>query len=100
MVVTTPPSTRRPASSLSVISVCRIGAGSASPLVSITMRSNGVEVSSSTPLQQALKGLRQVGADFAAQTTGREFDDTVLARFDEFVVEPDLAELVDDDGGA
>ena len=52
------------------------------------------------PPQQVLKGLRQVGADFAAQATGLQFDEAVFARFDELVVEPDLAELVDDDGGA
>jgi hypothetical protein len=64
---------------------------------------DAIERRSSTfvkPLQQALKGLRQVGANFATQTTSREFDDTVFARFDEFMVEPDLAELIDDDGGA
>jgi hypothetical protein len=47
-----------------------------------------------------LQGLRQVGADFAAQAAGLEFDEAVLARFDQLVVEADLAELVDDDGRA
>ena len=99
-VVTTPPSTRRPAMSASVISVCRIGAGSASPLVSITMRSNGVQRPLVAPPQQVLQGLRQVGADFAAQAAGLQLDEAVLARFDQLVIESDLAELVDDDGGA
>src|SRR5262249_60083132 len=53
-----------------------------------------------TPLQHVLKGLRQIGADFAAQAPGREFDEAVLARFDQLVVETDLTELIDNDGRA
>src|SRR5262249_57066320 len=52
------------------------------------------------PLQHVLQGLRQVGADFAAQAAGLEFNEAVLARFHELVVEADLAELVDNDGRA
>src|SRR4029434_2724931 len=53
-----------------------------------------------TPLQHVLQGLCQVGADFAAQAAGLEFDEAVLARFDELVVETDLAELIDNDSRA
>ena len=49
-------------------------------------------------MQQVLKGLRQVGADLTAQAARLQFDEAVLARLDELVVEPNLAELVDDDG--
>ncbi len=52
------------------------------------------------PPQEVIKGLRQVGADLAAEAAGRQLDDAVFARFDELMVEPDLAELIDDDGGA
>ena len=52
------------------------------------------------PPQQVMQGLRQVGADLAAEAAGRQFDEAVFARFDELMVEPDLAKLIDDDGGA
>src|SRR2546425_908813 len=53
-----------------------------------------------TALQHVLQGLRQVGADLEAEAAGLEFDEAVLARFDQLVVETDLAELIDDDGRA
>ncbi len=53
-----------------------------------------------TPLQHVLNGLRQVSANLAAQAAGLEFDEAVLASFDELVVETDLAELVDNDSRA
>ena len=65
----------------------------------MTMRSKGAQRPSSRRRNRSCKGLRQVGADLAAETAGLQFDEAVLARFDEFVVEPDLAELIDDDGG-
>ena len=43
------------ATSASVISVCKIGAGSASPLVSMTMRSNGVHRPSSRRWSRSCK---------------------------------------------
>ena len=47
-----------------------------------------------------MNGLRQVSANLAAQAAGLELDEAVLARFDELVVETDLAELIDNDGRA
>src|SRR5262249_8568570 len=52
------------------------------------------------PLQYVFHGLRQVGADLAAQAAGFEFDEAVLARFDELVVETHLAEFIDNDSRA
>ena len=52
------------------------------------------------PPQQILQCLRQVGADFAAQAASGERNDAILARFDQLMIDSDLAELVDDDGGA
>ena len=48
------------------------------------------------PAQQILKGCDEVAAHRAAQAPGREQDHAVVGRLDEQVVEPDLAELVDD----
>src|SRR5207247_10647939 len=53
-----------------------------------------------TPLQHVLNGLRQVSANLAAQAACLELDEAVLARFDELVVETDLAELIDNDSRA
>ena len=50
--------------------------------------------------EQLSERLREIAAQLAAQTAGRELDKTVVARLDELVIEADLAELVDDDGGA
>ena len=66
----------------------------------MTMRSNGVQRPSSRRRNRSCKGLREVAADLAAQAAGLQLDEAVLARFDQLVVEADLAELVDDDGGA
>ena len=99
-VVTTPPSTSRPAMSASVINVCRIGAGSASPLVSITMRSNRVHRPSSRRRSRSCsvcaKSVRtlQHRQPVVSSMTLSSLD------FDQLMIESDLAELVDDDGGA
>ena len=50
--------------------------------------------------QQIVNGRREVIADLAAQASGLQLDQAVLARLDQLVIEADLAELVDDDGGA
>ncbi len=42
----------------------------------------------------------QVVADLAAQASGLQLDETVVAGLDELVIEADLAEFVDEDGGA
>ena len=84
----------------SVISACRIGAGSASPLVSMTTRSNGATVPCVAPPQHVLQRPHQVAADRAAQAAGLQLDEALLAGLDQLVVEPDLAELVDDHGRA
>ncbi len=53
-----------------------------------------------TAPQQIVNGRCEVVADFAAQASGLQLDQAVLARLDQVVVEADLAELVDDHGGA
>ena len=49
--------------------------------------------------QQVVERRGEVVADFAAQAAGLQFDEAVRAGLDQFVVEADLAEFVDDDGG-
>lgn len=48
---------------------------------------------------QVLQGADEVAADGAAEAAGVEEDGGVVEGFDEEVVEADLAELVDEDGG-
>jgi hypothetical protein len=47
-----------------------------------------------------MNGSCEIAADSAAQTSGLQLDQAVLARLDQVVVEADLAELVDDHGGS
>ena len=49
------------------------------------------------PAQQILEGGDEIAAHGAAKTTGREQDHVVVDSLDEQMIEPDLAELVDDD---
>ena len=51
------------------------------------------------PLDQAAQSPRQVFAHGAAQTTPRQFEDIALDKVDEVMIDRDLADLVDDDGG-
>src|SRR5207253_1743199 len=44
--------------------------------------------------------LGEIVADLAAQASGLQLDETVVARLNELVIEPDLAEFIDEDGGA
>ena len=48
---------------------------------------------------QVDQGRHQVAADGAADAAAGQVDDAFVGGFDQQVVEPDLAELVDDDGG-
>ena len=66
----------------------------------MTMRVNGTTDAFVAAPQQIVNGRREIAADFAAQAPGLQLDQAVLARLDEFVVEADRAELVDDHGGA
>ena len=50
------------------------------------------------PLVQIDQGCHQVAADGAADTAAGQIDDTLIARFDQQMIEPDLAEFVDDHG--
>ena len=77
-----------------------MGAGSASPLVSITTRVNGVTLPSIAALQHIVERRCEVVADFAAEAPCLQLDEAVLARLDQVVVEADLAELVDDHRGS
>jgi len=53
-----------------------------------------------TPPQQIVERRCEIVADLAAQASGLQRDDAVLAGLDQLVVEADLAELVDDDRGS
>jgi len=78
--------------------VCSTGAGSARPVVSSTARrklmASIVEVA-----QQVFQGADEVAAQRAAQAAALQHHHIVVDRFDEQMVKPDLAELVDDDDG-
>ena len=50
-------------------------------------------------IKKAAQRLRQVFADGAAQTTARQLDHAALDEIDEVMIDRDLADLVDDDGG-
>src|SRR5262249_56594134 len=50
------------------------------------------------PAQQVLERQRQVTAHGAAQTSGPQLNEALLARLDQIVVKADLSELVDDYG--
>ena len=84
------------ATALSVISACRIGAGSARPDVSISTRSNKPPARARKSNSVSTRSLR----------TAQHRQPVVSARNvsspdgDQVVVQADLAELVDDDGGA
>ena len=52
-----------------------------------------------TPLEKAAQGPRQVLAHGAAQTTSRQFEHIALDEVDQVMIDRDLADLVDDDGG-
>ena len=49
---------------------------------------------------QVLEGVDEIAAHGAAQTAAVELDHGLVADLEEVVVEADLTELVDDDGGA
>ena len=51
------------------------------------------------PLEQAAQGSRQILAHGAAQTTPRQLDHTALNKVDEVMIDRNLADFVDDDGG-
>ena len=52
------------------------------------------------PPQDILERQHQIAAHRAAQAAGLQLDEALLAGLDQVVVEPDLAELVDDHGRA
>ena len=52
------------------------------------------------PCEEAPGGAHQIAAHGAAHAAAVEQDDLLVARLDQQMVEPDLAELVDDHGGA
>ena len=51
------------------------------------------------PVKQGAQGARKILTDGAAQATARQFEHAPLDEIDEVVVDRDLADLVDDDGG-
>ena len=89
-----------PPSARSVAKVCRIGPGSASPLVSITIRAEPRHRAALALGDQAAQRDLQVGAGVAAEAAVAEQRDLVGAVAHQRVVDADAAELVDDDGGA
>ena len=77
-------------------SVYRIGPGSASPVVSITTRSNsGISPRSRRPSSPRNAPL-QIVADAAADAAALQQHDRLVHALDQQMVEPDLAELVDE----
>ena len=81
-----------------VSSVCRMGAGSASPVVSITTRRNPGHLPTGAPLEQRAKARQHVFANGAAQAARGEQEDVVVERFEQEMVDTDLAEFIDEDG--
>ncbi len=53
----------------------------------------------SAPVEQAAQGTRQILAHGAAQAAARQFDNAAFDEIDQVMVDRDLADLVDDDGG-
>jgi len=49
-------------------------------------------------LGQDLQGRNEIAPDGAADAAARDQDELLVGLLDELVVQPDLAELVDDDG--
>ncbi len=80
------------------MAVCSTGAGSASPVVSMHHAAEGgaaiVEIA-----QQVLQRVDEVAAHRAAQAAALQQHHVVVDMLDQQMVEADLAELVDDDGG-
>ena len=80
------------------MAVCSTGAGSASPVVSsITRRKADAAVVEIA--QQAFERDDQIAAQRAAQAAALQQHHVVVDGLDQQMVEADLAELVDDDGG-
>ncbi len=80
-------------------SVNRIGPGSARPLVSTTMRPKR-RISPASRRSIRLRSVsRQILAHRAAQAAAGQLQDLAFDEIDEVVVDRDLADLVDDDGG-
>src|SRR5262249_52523593 len=89
-----------PPSARSVAKVCRIGPGSASPLVSINIRLNCGSVPCRALGDEIAQRVLQVGAGVAAQAAVAEQRDIVARGAHERIVDADAAELVDDHRGA
>jgi hypothetical protein len=51
------------------------------------------------PGQQVVDRIDQIAPDRAAQAARRHLDDVLVRALDQQVIDPDIAELVDDDGG-
>jgi hypothetical protein len=75
-----------------------MGAGSASPVVSTMMRrKKGISLAAA--LIEAPQRRHQIAADRAAEAAAGEQHHILARRFHQQVIEADLAELIDDDGG-
>ena len=83
----------------SLMTVCSTGAGSARPVVSMTMRSKRMISPSSRRAQEIEQRVDEFAANGAAQAARGHLDDIVVGLLDEQMIEADFAELVDDDGG-
>ena len=83
----------------SLMIVWRTGAGSARPVVSITMRSKRMMSPVSRRLEEIEQRIDQFAADGAAQAARGHLDDIVVGLLDQQMIDADFAELVDDDGG-
>ena len=77
---------------------CSTGAGSASPVVSMTTRLQPGDPAGLQALDQIGKRVDKIAAHRAAQAAVGELDDAVGGLLDQQMVDRHVAELVDDDG--
>ena len=67
---------------------CMTGAGSASPVVSMTTRFNGLDPARLHPVHEVGQRIDQFAAHGAAETAVGQFDDAVARRLDQQVIDP------------
>ena len=68
-------------------------------MVSTTRPAEPADLAFSAPVEQAAQGARQILAHGAAQAAARQLNDAAFDEIDQVMVDRDLADLIDDDGG-